>query len=83
VGGVGVVTDYRVDVVSVADPDHPLHIEYLEAGDGDQAYRLAERIVVERGSNPDLHYGDLWVLIEGTNQAEFYCTVDHPGQVPA
>jgi hypothetical protein len=56
-GAVGV---FRVDVVSVADPDRPFLVACFEADSREAALVVAGRVVAEHATNPDLHYGDLY-----------------------
>jgi len=83
---------YRLHVVGFHAPTEPLYTEEFLAGDGDQAYRIAEGLVAKYGPNPDLHYGDLYRRWRcGDTQAEMvvdfgddrrwelYCVVNHPG----
>jgi hypothetical protein len=68
-GAVGV---FRVDVVSVADPDRPFFVACFEADSRQEAAAIAGLVVAERATNPDLHYGDLY---------EYTPAADRPGRL--
>jgi hypothetical protein len=77
----GVSEEYRLDVVSVADPDRPLQVEFFEAVDHEAAFRAAEAILRNRQSDPEREYGDMWMHV-GDNRAEYCATVDVPAGSP-
>lgn len=75
----GSATEHRVDVASVADPDQPFHVAHFEAADLDAAVAAARRIVAGHATNPELHYGELYVVPPGAAEAAAYvCSLEPP-----
>lgn len=72
---------YRVDVMSVA-AEEPLYREYFEADTVDQAQDGAAAVIAVHGTNPEIHYGDVWVQAERVSGlAEYVATLDCAGHV--
>lgn len=71
------MSEYRLDVVSVDEPDRPLHTDFFAADGHDAAFAAAEVILRNRHADPECEYGDLWVYVGG-NRAEYVATVDVP-----
>ena len=86
-GGTGVEPEpaavgvFRVDVVSVADPDRPFFVACFEADSRREAAVMAGRVVAERATNPDLHYGDLYEYTPaggGPGRMAYVCSIEPP-----
>lgn len=68
---------FRVDVVSVDEPDQPFHRAYIDAGSIEAAAAAARWIVDDHATNLDLHYGDLWIEAGGrSGSAEYVCSIE-------
>lgn len=67
---------FRVDVVSVAEPDQPFHREFIDAASVEKAEAAARWIVTDHATNPDLHYGDLWAEPDQAGVAEYVCSIE-------
>ena len=79
--GCGVEPDavpmFRVDVVSVADPDRPFFVSSFEALSRQAAVVVAEQVVAEQATNPELHYGDLYAQPEEPGgEPEYLCSIE-------
>jgi hypothetical protein len=74
---------FRVDVVSVEEPDQPFHRAYIEAASIEKAEAAALWIVADHATNPELHYGDLWAEMDGApGHAEYVCSIELPTPQP-